>query len=151
MTPAIYEELVQVLRREPTRLTKLHAIAVDAGSTWSVDQLHLMLAVMDGIEVDAGDGDDPLVRLGERSLQEELADAIAEVVRSQGRPIPAAQVLKLLPSRFTTSVEQIRRLPGRRAGCRSSGPGLIAATSKYENRRGPRMARRGANEERILG
>ena len=127
MTPAIYEELVQVLRREPMRLTKLHAMAVDAGSTWSVDQLHLMLAVMDGIEVDAGDGDDPLVRLGERSLQEELADAIAEVVRSQGRPIPAAQVLKLLPSRFTTSVEQIKKIARETSGLQVVGPGLIAA------------------------
>jgi hypothetical protein len=127
MTPVIYDELVRVLRREPMRLTKLHAIAVDAGSTWSVDQLHLMLAVMDGIEVDAGDGDDPLVRLGERSLQEELADAIAEVVRSQGRPIPAAQVLKLLPSRFTTSVEQIKKIARETSGLQVVGPGLIAA------------------------
>lgn len=127
MTPVIYDELVRALRREPMRLTKLHAIAVDAGSTWSVDQLHLMLAVMDGIEVDAGDGDDPLVRLGERSLQEELADAIAEVVRSQGRPIPAPQVLKLLPSRFTTSVEQIKKIARETGGLQVVGPGLIAA------------------------
>ena len=124
MTPDIYEELVEVLRREPTRLTRLHAIAVDAGSTWSVDQLHLMLAVMDGIEVDASD-DDPLVRIGERSLQEELADAIVEVVRSQGRPVPAAQVLKLLPSRFTTSAEQIKRLAKETSALKLIGPGLI--------------------------
>src|SRR6266850_6414173 len=103
MTPAMYEQLVQTLRREPLALTKLHAFAVDAGSTWSVEQLHLLMACMDGIEVEESTGADPMVRVGQRSQQEELSAAIAEVVRAQGRPVPAAQVLQLLPRKFITS------------------------------------------------
>ena len=126
MTPEIYEQLVETLKREPLPLRTLHAYAADAGSNWSVHQLHLMLAVMDGVSVDGIDNDNLMVRLGERSQAEQLADAIAEVVRSQGgRPLPAAQVLKLLPGRFTTSVEQIKKIARQASGLRVVGPGLI--------------------------
>ena len=73
------------------------AVAPDAG-------------LLDGIEVKSAANDDPIVGLGHRSEQEELAEAVIDVVRAQGRPIPAAQIIQLLPSRFTTSVEQIKRL-----------------------------------------
>ncbi|MDH3601472.1 MAG: hypothetical protein OEU26_17815 [Candidatus Tectomicrobia bacterium] len=126
MTPEIYAQLVDTLKREPLPLQTLHAYAVDAGSSWSVHQLHLMLAVMDGVSVDVVDSDNPMVRLGERSQAEQLADAIAEVVRSQGgRPLPAAQVLTLLPGRFATSVEQIKKVARQASGLRVVGPGLI--------------------------
>jgi hypothetical protein len=125
MTPEIYEQLTQSLRKEPLPLSRLHALAVDAGSHWSVDQLHLMLACMDGIELSASDSDDPLVRLGERSPAEELAEAIVEVVTSQGRAVPAAQILQLLPKRFSTSVEQIKKLARETRGLKVVGPGLI--------------------------
>ena len=125
MTPAMYEQLVQTLRREPLALTKLHAFAVDAGSTWSVEQLHLLLACMDGIEVEESTGTDPMVRAGQRSQQEELSAAIAEVVRAQGRPVPAEQVLQLLPRKFNTSVEQIKKIARERRGLKALGPGLI--------------------------
>jgi hypothetical protein len=125
MTPAIYEQLVQTLRCEPLPLTKLHAFAVDAGSTWSVEQLDLLLGCMDGIEVEESTGADPMVRVGQRSQQEELSEAIAEVVRAQGRPVPAAQVLQLLPRKFNTSVEQIRKIAREARGLKALGPGLI--------------------------
>jgi hypothetical protein len=126
MNPAIYEQLVETLRREPQPLAKLHALAVDAGSTWSVDQLHLLFACMDGIDVQSDDAGTPIVTLGQRSLQDELADAIEEVVRAQGRPVPAAQVMQLLPRKFTTSVEQIKKLARETSGLRLVGPGLVA-------------------------
>jgi nucleotide-binding universal stress UspA family protein len=129
MMPAIYEQLVQTLRREPLPLTKLHAFAVDAGSTWSVEQLHLLVAYMDGIEVEESTGADPMVRVGQRSQQEELSEAIAEVVRAQGRPVPAAQVLQLLPRKFNTSVEQIRKIARETRGLKALGPGLIGLDS----------------------
>ncbi len=110
MTPDLYDQLVQSLRREPLPLSKLHALAADGGSTWSVEQLHLMLACMDGIELESTGNDDPVVRLGQRSLHEELAEAVLDVVRAQGRPTPAAQIIQLLPNKFTTSVEQIKKL-----------------------------------------
>ena len=125
MSPEMYEQLVHTLRREPLPLTKLHAFAVDAGSTWSVEQLHLLLACMDGIEVDASAGADPVVRMGQRSQQEELAEAMADVVRAQGRPIPAEQVLQLLPKKFNTSVEQIKKIAREKHGLKALGPGLI--------------------------
>ena len=110
---------------KPCRLSRLHALAADAGSTWSVEQLHLMLACMDGIEVKSTANDDPIVGLGQRSQQEELAEAVIDVVRAQGRPTPAAQIIKLLPSRFTTSVEQIKKLARETRGLKVIGPGLI--------------------------
>lgn len=125
MTPAMYERLVQTLRREPLPLTKLHAFAVDAGSTWSVEQLHLLLACMDGIVMEETIGTDPMVRVGQRSQEEELSEAIAEVVRAQGRPVPAAQVLQLLPRKFNTSVEQIKKIARETRGLKALGPGLI--------------------------
>jgi hypothetical protein len=121
----MYEQLVQTLRREALPLAKLHAFAVDAGSTWSVEQLHLLLACMDGIEVEESAGADPMVRVGQRSLQEELSEAIIDVVRAQGRPVPATQVLQLLPKRFNTSVEQIKKIARETRGLKALGPGLI--------------------------
>jgi hypothetical protein len=121
----MYEQLVQTLRREALPLTKLHAFAVDAGSTWSVEQLHLLLACMDGIEVEESTGADPMVRVGQRSQQEELSEAIIDVVRAQGRPVPAAQVLQLLPRKFNTSVEQIKKIARETRGLKALGPGLI--------------------------
>lgn len=124
MSPAGYEQLVQSLRRGDLSLSKLHALAVDGGSTWSADQLHLMLACMDGIEIRVTGGD-PLVSLGQRSQQEELAEAIFDVVRAQGRPVPAAQIMQLLPTKFKTSVEQIKGLARASSKLRVVGPGLI--------------------------
>jgi hypothetical protein len=121
----MYEQLVHTLRHAPLPLTKLHAFAVDAGSTWSVEQLHLLLACMDGIEVEEWEDADPMVRVGQRSQQEELSEAIAEVVRTQGRPVPAAQVLQLLPRQFNTSVEQIKKIARETRGLKALGPGLI--------------------------
>ena len=126
MTPEIYGQLVQSLRREATPLSRLHALAADAGSTWSVEQLHLMLACMDGIEVKPAASDDPMVGLGQRSQQEELAEVVIDVVRAQGRPTPAAQIIQLLPSKFTTSVEQIKKLARETRGLKVVGPGLIS-------------------------
>ena len=131
MTPAIYEQLIGTLRREPLRLKELQALAADAGSSWSTDQLHLLLACMDGIELDrieldGADGDNPTVRVGQRSQQDELVEAIAAVVRSQGElPLPAAQVMQLLPKEFTTSETQIKKLAKDAGGLQVVGPGLI--------------------------
>ena len=125
MTPQIYEELVQSLRRGELPLSRLHALATDAGSTWSVEQLHLMLACMDGLELKSGDSGDPIVGVGQRSLQEELIDAVIEVVRAQGRPTPVAQIIQLLPGKFTTSVEQIKKMARETHGLKLIGPGLI--------------------------
>jgi hypothetical protein len=126
MTPAVYDQLIHVLRRQPQKLQQLHAMARDAGSLWSVDQVHLMFACMDGVTIEIQDESNPTVSIGERSLQDELADAIADVVRSQGRPVPTAQVLQMLPRKFTTSAEQIKKIAREASGLKVVGPGLIA-------------------------
>ena len=126
MTPELFGHLVQSLRREPLPLSRLHALATDAGSAWSVEQLHLMLACMDGVELNSVGNDEPIVGLGQPSQQEELAEAVIDVVRAQGRPTPAAQIIKLLPSRFTTSVEQLKKLARETRRLKIIGPGLIA-------------------------
>ena len=126
MTPEIYDDLLGTLKREPLRLKQLHELAVQAGSRWSVNQLHLMLSVMDGVNVAGVDGN-PLVSLGEQLEEDQLIDAILEIASASGKPMPAAQVLKLLPSRFTTSVEQIKRLARDTSGLNVVGPGLIVA------------------------
>jgi len=127
VTPDLYEQLMQSLRREAMPLSRLHALAADGGSTWSAEQLHLMLACMDGIELQSAVEGDPIVRLGRRSLQEELAEAVLDVVRAQGRPTPAAQIIHLLPSKFKTSIEQIKKLARETTGLKVVGPGLIAS------------------------
>lgn len=125
MTPAIFQQLVETLRREPATLGRLHALARDAGSNWSIDQLHLMLACMDGIAIDAA-GDDAQVRLGQPAPHDELAEAVAEVIHSQGdRPLPATQVMSLLPKRFTTSEAQLKKLARESGELKLVGPGLI--------------------------
>lgn len=125
MTPEIYEQLINLIRREPTPLKRLHSFAIDAGSTWSVEQLHLLLDCMEGVEVKAEDAETLIVSPGRRTEQDELIEAIVDVVRSQGRAVPAAQVLSLLPDKFRTSVEQIKRIAKEAGGLKVLGPGLI--------------------------
>ena len=125
MTPEIYKSVIQNVGSEPVALKQLHAAARDAGSSWSIEQLHLMLDCMDGIEVTQSDAT-WMVHSGSKSPEEELADAIAETVQSQGgRPLPAAMVLELLPARFTTSEAQIRKVAKESARLQVMGPGMI--------------------------
>jgi hypothetical protein len=124
MTPAVFDQLVETLRRQPLPLSRLHDFARDAGSRWLAEQLRLFLECMDGVTV-AADAD-PLVGLGQRSVRDELADAILEIVRGRGgRPVPAQEVLRLLPERFTTSAEQIKDIAKQTPALELFGPGLL--------------------------
>jgi len=125
MTEVIFERLVTALRSKPRRLDELHAMAVEAGSTWTRDQLWLMLACLDGFVLEPG-ATAPTVKLGDRSPKEKLQDAIIDIVRSQGgRPVPAQQVLSLLPSGFVTSVAQILAIARESPSLEVFGPGLV--------------------------
>jgi hypothetical protein len=79
---------------------------------------------MDGVELD-DTTDDPMIRLGQRTLEELLTDAIVQVVRAQTRPIPAAQVVKLLPSQFMTTEVQVKALAKAHPDVEVMGPGLL--------------------------
>uniref|UniRef100_B8HZR4 Uncharacterized protein n=1 Tax=Cyanothece sp. (strain PCC 7425 / ATCC 29141) TaxID=395961 RepID=B8HZR4_CYAP4 len=125
MNGAIYEQLTEALKQQPLPLARVHAIVCDAGSRWSEEQLHLFLICMDGVEVDAG-VEPTVVRLGQRTERDELIDAIRQVVRSRaGRPVPAAEVRRLLPSKFVTTEDQIKRLAKETPGLEVFGPGLM--------------------------
>lgn len=124
MTPAVFDQLVETLRRQPLPLSRLHDFARDAGSLWSVEQLRLFLECMDGVTL--ADADDPQVGLGQRSARDELGDAILEIVRGRGgRPLPAQEVLRLLPERFTTSAEQIKDIAKQTPALELFGPGVL--------------------------
>ena len=128
MTEVILDRLTNALRTKPRKLDELHAMAVEAGSDWSTDQLWLLLACLDGFRVEASDGDSalPTVSLGDRSQKEKLKDAIADVVRSEaGRPVPVQKVLSLLPSEFVTSVAQILAVAREAPNLEVFGPGLL--------------------------
>ena len=126
MAPEIYKSVVDNIGPEGMSLTQLHAAIREAGSPWTVEQLHLMLDCMEGVDVTGGDGA-WTVSTGQRSPEEELAAAIEQVVQSQGgRPLPAAKVMELLPDRFTTSEAQIRKVAKESALLKVMGPGMIA-------------------------
>jgi hypothetical protein len=128
MTEVILDRLTNALRTKPRKLDELHALAVEAGSDWSRDQLWLLLACLDGFRVEGGDDDAsmPTVSLGDRSPKEKLQDAILEVVRSEaGRPVPVQKVLSLLPSEFVTSVAQILAVAREAPNLEVFGPGLL--------------------------
>jgi hypothetical protein len=126
MTPEIYKTITESIHSQSMPLRQLHAAARDSGSTWSVDQVHLLLSCFDDWRV-TNSGNDWLVERAGRSIEEELEDAIVTAVQSQGgRPMPAAVVMSLLPSKFTTSEAQIRKLAKESSRLQVMGPGLIA-------------------------
>jgi hypothetical protein len=126
MTPESYKTITESINSQSMPLRQLHAAARDSGSTWSVDQVYLLLACLDDWRV-TNAGNDWLVERAGRSLEEELEDAIVTAVQSQGgRPMPAAVVMSLLPSKFTTSEAQIRKLAKESSRLQVMGPGLIA-------------------------
>lgn len=124
MTEVIFERLVNALRLRPRKLDELLVMATEAGSSWSREQLWLLFECMDGFLVEGGES--PTIRLGEQSHQERLRDAIVDVVRSQaGRPMPAKEVLSLLPANIVTSAVQILATAKETPALEVFGPGLI--------------------------
>ena len=122
MTPTLYDDLTQQLNQGPQSLEQLHGLIQELGGDWSLPQLQLFLSCMDGVEV----GRDGQVRMGAKSTQELLLAAVVDVVRSKGgRPIPAAQVLQLLPSQFVTTAAQIKALAKSSTELEVFDPGLL--------------------------
>ena len=125
MTPEIYENIISALNKEPLKLSKLRELAKEGGSNWSQAQLNLLFTCMDGIDIDTGT-ENPEVSLGKRSEQDELINAIAEIVAANGgKPIHPREVRRQLPSQFITSEAQIKALVREASGLEIFGPGLI--------------------------
>lgn len=122
MTPHLYDDLTRQLNQAPQSLGQLHRFVQELGSDWSMAQLQLFLTCMDGIDVSA----DGQVSLGAKSPQELLLAAVVDVVKSKGgQPIPAAQVMRLLPSQFVTTEAQIKALAKNSSQLEVFGPGLL--------------------------
>lgn len=110
MKPALFDQLRDTVRRQPARLSQLHAQVRDAGSPWSAEQVRLLIETYDGFKV-GSDGADPEISVGEVTPEEALLAAVREILSHEsGRPVPLARVITLLPPNVTTSPEQLRAL-----------------------------------------
>lgn len=129
MTPESYKTITESINGQSMPLRQLHAAARDSGSTWSVDQVHLLLLCLDDWRVSDA-GSEWLVERAGRSLEEELEEAIVTAVQSQGgKPLPDAIVMSLLPGKFTTSEAQVRKLAKESSRLQIVGPGLVTIRS----------------------
>jgi hypothetical protein len=114
MKSALLDQLRDTVRRQPTRLSRLHSQVRDAGSTWTPEQLRLLLETYDGFKVNEPTGTDPEISLGQVTPEEALLAAVRQILSNEpGRPVPIARVIELLPSALTTSQEQLRALAAR--------------------------------------
>ncbi|BAZ08874.1 hypothetical protein NIES4071_06800 [Calothrix sp. NIES-4071] len=126
MTPAIYEEITTALKREPLPLTQVYALVKTAGSSWTEAQVQLFLTCMDGVEVEMAPAETPIVKLGKRTKEEELVEAIVEVVKSNtGKPILVAEIRKKLPGKYVTTEAQIKSLVKKTSVLELSAPGHV--------------------------
>jgi hypothetical protein len=130
MTPESFRAVLGNIMGDSVPLKQLHAAARDRGSLWSLEQVHLLLSWLEDWRVEKL-GDDWIVHRAGRSLEEELEDAIVAAVQSQGgKPLPAAVVMSLLPSKFTTSEAQVRKLAKDSSRLQVIGPGLVCSRIK---------------------
>ena len=123
MKAQVLDQLRDTVRRQPARLTRLHAQVRDTGSNWTTEQLRLLLETYTGFKLSDAASADPEISLGEVTSEEALLLAAREVLNAQaGRPIPIAQLIALLPSHLTTSPEQLRALAAKTNDLEIRGP-----------------------------
>jgi hypothetical protein len=123
MKPLLLDQLRDTVRRQPTRLGQLHAQVRDAGSTWSPEQLRLLLETYTGFKVNDPASADPEISVGEVTPEEALLAAVRQILSTEpGRPVPLARVIELLPSNITTSPEQLRALAAKTSDLEIRGP-----------------------------
>ena len=123
MKAQVLDQLRDTVRRQPARLTQLHAQVRDTGNNWTTEQLRLLLETYTGFKLSDAASADPEISLGEVTSEEALLLAAREVLNAQaGRPIPIAQLIALLPSHLTTSPEQLRALAAKTNDLEIRGP-----------------------------
>lgn len=123
MKPAFLDQLRETLRRQPVRLSRLHALVREVGSQWTPDQLRLLLETLDGFQIGDSKDSDPEVSLGEITPEEALLAAVREILNAEpGRPMQLSRVIEMLPSQFTTSPEQLRDLAAKTSDLEIRGP-----------------------------
>lgn len=126
MNTETYEQLVAMLKNGPLPFERGLELARESGYAWSEAQMKLFLTCMDGVEVAPGPDGKLVIQAGRRIEQEELLDAIREVVRSfAGKPVHLTELRNRLPERFVTTEEQLRALVRNASALELFGPGLI--------------------------
>ena len=125
MNHAILEEAQAALAAGPMTLSKLHERLKMAGSSWSESQHCLLFLALEGFSVDQT-GDQVMVSCGGQSPKDRLLKDIVEVVDSfAGKPVPAGEVRKRLPTDYVTTDEQIKSIVKISEKLEVFGPGLI--------------------------
>ncbi len=123
MKPHVLDQLRETVRRQPARLSQLHAQLRDTGSSWTTDQLRLLLETYAGFKIADPASADPEISLGEVTPEEALLAAVRQVLTTEpGRPLPIARAIALLPSHLTTSPEQLRALAAKTTDLEIRGP-----------------------------
>jgi hypothetical protein len=130
MKTETYEQLLALLRDGPLSFERGLELVREVGDAWSAAQLKLFLTCMDGVEVAPGQAGGLVIQAGQRTEQEELLDAVSEIVRSfGGKPVHLTEIRRCLPERFVTTEEQLRALIRNASGLELFGPGLIRLKS----------------------
>lgn len=127
MNADIFALLLESLKQGPMSFDKALAFIRDEGSEWSSCQLRLFVLCMDGVDLSGEDGQYTIC-MGTRSPEEELADAILEIVLALGKPMPAKEIRKRLPPKFVTTDEQVKAIAKKTPKLDVFGPGLIKPT-----------------------
>lgn len=126
MKTETYEQLLTLLRDGPLSFERGLELVREGGDAWSAAQLKLFLTCIDGVEVAPGQAGGLVIQAGRRTEQEELLDAVHEIVRSfGGKPVHLSEIRRRLPERFVTTEEQLRALIRNASGLELFGPGLI--------------------------
>jgi hypothetical protein len=90
MTAEVIAELRARLHSAPRSLDELHQAAAASGSTWSVDQVALLLACLPDVDTDG-----QVWRLAGSGQADPLVEALLSIATSQ--PLPAAALVARLP------------------------------------------------------
>ena len=108
MTPEMLSELRARLRSAPRPLAELHHAARAAGSTWTAEQVALLLACLPDLSESDG-----LWRMESAAATDPLTEALLSIAVST--PLPAAVLVRRLPRGVVASAaalcEAARRHP----------------------------------------
>jgi hypothetical protein len=96
MTPAIVQDLQARLRTSPRTLDELHRVALATGSTWSSEQVALLLACLPDVGEVAG-----VWRLQSAASADPLTESLLSLATT--RTIPAAALVARLPAGVVAS------------------------------------------------
>ena len=130
MKTETYEQLLSLLRDGPLPFNRGLELVRENGDVWTEAQMKLFLTCIEGVELAKSQTGELVIRGGQRTEQEELLDAVRDVVRSfGGKPVHLTELRHRLPERFVTTEEQLRALIRNASGLELYGPGLIRLKS----------------------